>query len=137
MLSSAKDWGAKLKTEQLILPSGAVIEIKKSKLKPFLLANMLPYDLLAKIIKGGKNGSMTEEDRLEMINATKKLFEIISTSVINPRVVVDTVPDEDKNEISIYDIPDEDIDAIRSYLMGTKEAHEISTFRNEPTGDTS
>lgn len=134
MISSAKEWGAKSRTELLTLPSGVVIEIKVSKLKPLLLANILPYDLLAKIVKGGKNGNMTEQDRLEMINATKKLFEIISISVISPRIVVDRVPDEGKNEISIYDIPDEDMDAIRSYLMGTKEAHEAGTFRDEPTG---
>lgn len=132
MVSNAKEWGAKAKTELLTLPSGAVIEIKKSRLKPLLLANILPYDLLAKIVGNKKNGSMTDEDRLEMINATKKLFEIISTSVISPKIVVDAVPDERNNEISIYDIPDDDISAIRGYLMGTKEAHEMGTFRDEP-----
>jgi hypothetical protein len=68
-----------------------------------------------------------------MMNATKKLFEIISSSVVSPRIVINENSDEEKNEISIYDIPDEDIDAIRSYLMGAKEAHEMGTFRDEPT----
>lgn len=125
---TAKEWGGKRKTEVITLPSGAEVEVKKSKLRPLLLANILPYELLSKVLKG-KQDEMTEQDRVDMISASFKLFELITQTVVSPKICIEGIPKED--EISIMDIPDEDIDYLRGYIMGTKEAHDVEPFRAE------
>lgn len=127
-MTTAKEWGGKVRTEMLLLPSGAEIEVKKSKLKPLLLANILPYELLSKVLKG-KQDEMSEQDRVDMISASLKLFELITQTVISPKIIISGLPKED--EISILDIPDEDIDFLRGYIMGNKDAHAVEPFRAE------
>lgn len=132
-MTTAKEWGGKIKTEMLLLPSGAEVEVKKSKLKPLLLANILPYELLSKVLKS-KQDDMTEQDRVDMISASLKLFELITQTVVSPKIIMSGIPKED--EISILDIPDEDIDFLRGYIMGTNAARDVEPFRTESAGDT-
>ena len=129
MVTNPKDWAGKQKTESIILPSGAVVQVKTSKMRYIMASNLLPYDLLIRV---QSNKADSPEDRGELMKAAQRLFELIAKIVVEPKIIITGEPGED--EISILDIPDEDISYLRGYILGTEEAKATESFRSGSAG---
>lgn len=130
-ITSAKEWKKKTRSgEQVTLPTGAVVLLKKPNLIDLARNGQIP-NLLASFALQGFNGP---EKTMTDIQATPKaqllqefgesLASVCKASFISPRI---TPTGEEDDAISLSDIDMEDQIAVLGWVMGVK-ADALSTF---------
>lgn len=129
--SIARQWAQKKKTRPVTLPSGMTIQIKVSILYSAMLANILPVPLLKRILKGDAKDA-TPEESIQLPAIMQQMFGLVMQMVADP-VIVDR-PTRAENEISLVDVPDEDMMFLVGMIFRSEGAEEIGRFRNGSRG---
>jgi hypothetical protein len=130
---TAADWMTRRKIRHETLPSGMVVDIVDSKLHAMTVLEILPMTLLARILETGDQKTMTPAEQAEMLNGMKKMMGMVRSIVVNPRISLE--PEAPEGEISILNVPDEDIQFLMAFVLRKKEAEELAPFRSGANGD--
>lgn len=113
----------------LELPSGSVVEVKRVSLSALLSKGMLPHSFFTASV-GRVKAHMTDEEKKAIVAETERMLakdpklagETITTArlvakdaLVWPRVV--EAPSESEDEVTIDQIPDEDLFAIMRFAL--------------------
>lgn len=142
---SAQSWGtptaSDAATEELTLPSGFVVDVRRPPLTAWMMNGRVPERLLASAMGGDKAKAGQSLETMkdgEMLQMLKFVRDVVVATVISPRIVVGAAPDAE-DEIDPSRIPEGDFYAVFNWAMsvpvktadgGSLSAPALETFRS-------
>jgi len=130
-ITSAAGWAKKNTgiVEEVRLPSGAIIKVRRTPISALLMADLMPLSLLSSQPEKEADTAMSQSDNMAVVKGFKKITRLIVKSVISPKIVFDREPEN--HEISADDIPAEDMEFLMGFVLRTEEAEALKDFREE------
>lgn len=125
---------ARIKTQEVELPSGAIFLLRKPDLEKFAISGALPSSIAGKMEQAAKQGKSSEDAFLDLSPAEKeKSFQFGRTLIfyicVEPRVVENPQSDD---ELTIEDLDSEDLKFLLEWARsGGGEAASLDNFRPE------
>lgn len=130
----ARQWAQKKKTRPVTLPSGMTVQVKQSMLYSAMLANVLPTPLLKRILEGNAKEAPPDET-IQIPAIMRQIIGFVMQIVAEP-VIVDR-PALAENEISLIDVPEDDLIFLAGNIFRNEGAEEMGRFRDGSGGPSS
>jgi hypothetical protein len=135
-ITTAAAWAAQRKTKPLLLPSGVVVEVVDSMFRSLDILSDIPMPLLSRIIKSASDSmDLDPDEKRKLLEFNEKVMKMIRAIVVRPKIALEVIAPE--GEMSFMNMLDIDRKFLMRYVLGTKGAEDLSSFRGRADGDPS